>query len=206
MKGSAKLSGNSCPDPHANRSVRHRWLSDVAREWHETQFDLQASRRWSGCRRASVQVKAAEGEVFWFRTSEWDVSRHRNGCRGSVTMRGVPASPRDHRRPCRNQPVAGRPRLRREPGLDQPPDGPLRPRGRGRVRAAFTPPAPVPERDRPRRGRPDRADPRRARRRGPRRRTGHHRLAPGAPPRPGRVPSHHRPAPDPRRADHPEPK
>ena len=134
------------------------------------------------------------GAVSWFRTSATDVSRHRRHDvaghrrqprarlgRCSVHVEGPPG----HHRPVRRPPDPGRGRrpVRRAPRLGLQAQGPLRGRGRGRVRA------PLPTTRRPPRrdpeaevGRPDRAAAQAADRGRPGRRRRDHRLAPDPPP------------------------
>ncbi len=121
-------------------------------------------------------------------------------------MLGHVEGPAGPHRPVRRapDPRRGRRPVRRAPGLGLQAQGPLRGRGRGRLRAPIAAPEDLTERDSPAdlvdlvlrfrkeldRGRPGR-------------RPRHHRLAPRPPPPDHRVPGDDQPDPDPRRPGHP---
>ena len=143
----------------------------------------------------------ARSEVWYLRTSEWHLSRHRNAV-GSVSVGGC------RRRVWSSQPsllrAAPRARWLAPTGCRRAGSAELLARCRVEGEAAFWPrsrrPKTSPDAVDGGHGRADRPDPQGADRGRAGRRPGHHRLAPGPPPRPHRVAGHDRPLPDPGRA------
>ena len=113
--------------------------------------------------------------------------------------------PPGHHSPVRRQaePRRGRRPLRRAPRLGLQAQGPLRGRGRDRLRAPLPKTQDLPLRLNARGRRPHRPDPQGAHRRRAGRRPRDHRLAPRAPPRTPSGQIDHQPPPDPIRAGHP---